>query len=173
MFYCLRHPIREYFVSKVVLASDVVLWLFRLPVLLRIHPIPVLFERLARSEDRGIVTRMNLDNAVGIVTRVSNLRLFRSRFFPKHCLRQSLALYRTLSRMGYPVEIHFGAMKDETGFQGHSWVTLEGEAVADTARSGTFKVVYSYPSARSVSASSDRNELRESKNEHQFNGGQK
>jgi Transglutaminase-like superfamily len=168
MIHCVSHPIRERFVSKVVLALDVVLWLFRLPVLLRIHAMPVLLERLARSEDRGVTTRMNLDDAVEIVARACNLRLFRSRFFPKHCLRQSLTLYRTLSRMGHPVQIHFGVMKDETGLQGHSWVTVEGEAVADTGRSKIFKTVYSYPSARSVSACSDHAELKRSKNEHQF-----
>ena len=52
--------------------------------------------------------------------------------------------------MGYPVEIHFGALKDGEDLYGHSWVTMHGEPVADTARSGIFKVVYSYPSARSL-----------------------
>jgi hypothetical protein len=151
MINCLRYPLREHFLSKAVLALHVVSWLFRLPILLRIHTVPVLLERLAPSEDGGTGTRMNLDDAVGIVTRACNLRLFRSRLFPKHCLRQSLALYRTLRRMGYPVQIHFGVIKDEGDFRGHSWVTIGGEAVADTARSGVFKAVYSYPPAGSVS----------------------
>ena len=47
--------------------------------------------------------------------------------------------------MGYPVEIHFGALKDGEDLYGHSWVTMHGEPLADTARSGVFKVVYSYP----------------------------
>ena len=47
--------------------------------------------------------------------------------------------------MGYPVEIHFGVMKDSKNFHGHSWVTMQGEPVADTARNEIFKVVYSYP----------------------------
>jgi hypothetical protein len=47
--------------------------------------------------------------------------------------------------MGYPVEIHFGALKDGEDLYGHSWVTMHGEPLADTARSGVFKVVFSYP----------------------------
>ena len=113
--------------------------------MLRIHTIPILLKRLARSEKHVRKTPMELREAIGIVTRVCNLRVFRSRIFPKLCLRQSLTLYRTLNQMGYPVEIHFGVRKDDKNFQGHSWVTIHGEPVADTARSEIFKVVYSYP----------------------------
>lgn len=92
---------------------------------------------------------MELREVIGIATRVCNLRAFRSRFFPRRCLRQSLALYRTLCQMGYAVEIHFGVMKDSKNFHGHSWVTMQGEPVADTARSDIFRIVYSYPPAGS------------------------
>ena len=51
--------------------------------------------------------------------------------------------------MGYPVEIHFGALKEGEDLYGHSWVTMDGEPLADTARSEVFKVVYSYPIAGS------------------------
>ena len=88
-----------------------------------------------------------------IVTGVCELRLFHSRYFPKRCFRQSLALYRTLSRIGYPAEIHFGAFKEGEGLYGHSWVTLEGKTVADTADSALFKVLYTYPPERSDSLS--------------------
>jgi hypothetical protein len=142
---CLRHPICEHFLAKAVLGSDLLLWLFWLPVVLRIHAIPILLERLGRSEKRVRKLPIELREAIGIVTRVCNLSLFRSRVFPKLCLRQSLALYRTLSQMGYPVEIHFGALKDGEDLYGHSWVTMHGEPLADTARSAIFKVVYSYP----------------------------
>jgi Transglutaminase-like superfamily len=131
--------------SRAALALDLVLWLCWLPVMLRVHTIPKLLNRLARREKHITRTAMGLRDVVGVVTRVSNLRPFRSRFFPKVCLRQSLTLYRTLSQMGYPVEIHFGALKDGKDLYGHSWVTMHGEPLADTARSGIFKVVYSYP----------------------------
>ena len=138
-----RDPIL--FLAKALLALDLVLWLCWLPVMLRVHTIPMLLNRLARSEKHIRRTPMGLRDVVGIVTRICNLRPFRSRFFPKVCLRQSLTLYRTLSQMGYPVEIHFGALKDGEDLYGHSWVTMHGEPLADTARSGVFKVVYSYP----------------------------
>jgi len=131
--------------SKAALATNLVLWLFWLPVILRLHTIPMLLKRLARSEKYIRKTPLELTDVIGIVTRICHLRPFHSRFFPKLCLRQSLALYRTLSRMGYPVEIHFGVMKDSKNFHGHSWVTMQGEPVADTARSEVFRVVYSYP----------------------------
>ena len=114
----LRQPIPERFLSKAVLALDVVLWLFWLPVLLRVHTMPILLERLPRSEKEKARPAVNLNDAIGIVTRICNLRPFRSRVFPKLCLRQSLALYRTLTQMGYPVEIHFGVRKDDNSFPG-------------------------------------------------------
>lgn len=143
----LHDPIR--FLSKALLALDLVLWLIWLPVMLRIHAIPMLFKRLARSKNHIGNRPIELRDAVDIVKRISNLRPFRSRIFPRRCLRQSLALYRTLCQMGYAVEIHFGVMKDGRNFQGHSWVTMQGEHVADTARSDIFKIVYSYPPAES------------------------
>jgi hypothetical protein len=146
----LRHPIREHFLAKAVLGSDLLLWLCWLPVALRVHIIPILLKRLALSEAHVKRTPMELRETIGFVTRVCNLRVFRSRIFPKQCLRQSLALYRTLSQMGYPVEIHFGVKKDDKNFQGHSWVTIHGESVADTAPDGHFKAVYSYPEARAL-----------------------
>ena len=138
------------FLPKALLASDLVLWLCWLPLMLRIQTIPSLLKRLAGSEAHLKKTPMELREAIGIITRVCNLRVFRSRFFPKLCLRQSLTLYRTLKQMGYPVEIHFGVRKDDKNFQGHSWVTMHGEPVADTAPDGLFKVVYSYPQASAL-----------------------
>ena len=43
-----RDPIR--FLSKAVLAWDLVLWLFWLPVMLRIHTVPMLLKRLAEQK---------------------------------------------------------------------------------------------------------------------------
>ena len=135
------HPIE--FLSKAVLALDLVLWLFRLPIVLRTHTLPTLLQRLARSE--RLKTKMPLRDAVGIVTRISNLGPFHSRIFPKRCLRQSLTLYRTLSQMGYPVEIHFGIHKDGEVLKGHSWVTIQGKPIAERAAIEIFTSVYSYP----------------------------
>jgi Transglutaminase-like superfamily len=104
-----------------------------------------------------------MNRAVQIAVRLCQMRLFYLPIFPQLCLRQALALYRVMNQMGYPVEIHFGVIKDEKGFQSHSWVTVEGKAVADTARTGIFKAVYSYSSANALSASSDRSGIKEIK----------
>src|SRR5262245_34991591 len=160
MISCLLHPVREHSLSKAVLASNLILWFFWLPVMLRIHTIPMLLKRLARGEKHVSKRPMQLKDAVGIVTRVCKLRPFCSRFFPKECLRRSLMLFRTLARMGHPVEIHFGVLKDEKNLTGHSWVTIAGQPVADTTRSARFKVVYSYSSPQSVSSDRPNREMK-------------
>jgi len=143
----LRQPRREQLLLKFVLGLDLFLWLCRLPVMLRIYTVRMLVESVAGGQKRAGEMPMEFSDVIGLVTQLCNLRPFRSRFFPKLCLRQSLALYRTLTQMGYPVEIHFGVRKVDNSLAGHSWVTLGGEAVADTAPNGIFKAVYSYPTA--------------------------
>jgi hypothetical protein len=152
----LRHPLREQLLPKLVLGLDLFLWLCRLPVVLRIHTVRMLLETVARGRRRGGEMPMELSDVVGLVTQLCNLRPFRSRFFPKLCLRQSLALYRTLTQMGYPVEIHFGVRKDDKTLSGHSWVTMEGKPVADTTYSGIFKAVYSHTSIGASEATKER-----------------
>jgi hypothetical protein len=91
-----------------------------------------------------------MEEIVGVVLRVCGLRLFHLPIFPKLCLRKSLALYRTLARMGYPVEIHFGVHGKERVLQGHSWVTVQGEPIAERVETEIFKPVYSYSSGSSA-----------------------
>jgi Transglutaminase-like superfamily len=138
----MRYP--SCFLSKALLASDLLLWLFWLPVTLRIRTLPILLKHLARN--KRYKRKMPLKDAVGIVMRLCNLRPFRSRIFPKRCLRQSLTLYRTLSQMGYPVEIHFGVHKDGDDLKGHSWVTIQGKPIVERTGMEIFKSVYSQPS---------------------------
>jgi hypothetical protein len=138
---------RKGFLSKAALALDLVVWLFCLPFIWRFRAIPTLLKRLARDGKPKRKAPIELKDAVGIVTRICNLRPFRSRIFPKRCLRQSLTLYRTLSQMGYSVEIHFGVHKDGDDLQGHSWVTIQGKLVAERSGVEIFKSVYSQPSA--------------------------
>ena len=86
-----------------------------------------------------------MQRLVQLVVRVCHLRLFRAPLFPRACLRQSLALYYVLSRLGYAVTIHFGVHKAEGMLQGHSWVTVQGTPVAEPNPGAMFHVVYSYP----------------------------
>lgn len=155
--------------SELWFALRLGMWLCLLPIFLCVRSLPMLLQHLTPvREQQKRISSIETGRAVRIVVRLCQMRLFYLPIFPRPCLRQALALYRTLNRMGYSVEIHFGVLKDEKNFHGHSWVTMQGEPVADTARSGVFKVVYSYPSDRSVFASSNRRETERSKNEPKF-----
>jgi hypothetical protein len=86
-----------------------------------------------------------LTRAVQIVARICRMRLFQQPVFPRPCLRRALALYSVLSRMGYPVEIHFGVRRDGRDLHGHSWVTLKGEPLGERTPEEPFRAIYSYP----------------------------
>ena len=135
--------------SQLWFAMRLGVWLCTLPLLLRGHSLPILLQRLTSSRGRRTKRgQMELEQAVRIVVRLCQLPLFRGRVFPRACLRQSLALYRVLTGMGYPVTIHFGVRKDEQILHGHSWVTLLGKPVAERTGNEVFTVVYSYPCPR-------------------------
>jgi hypothetical protein len=125
----------------------VALWMCALPVLIRLWSLPVLLARMA-AEGRTAKPRIrawDVDVVVGIVVAVSQLRVFQSQLFLRSCLRRSLTLYRSLTRMGYPARIHFGVRKQGSSFLGHSWVTLYGRPLAETDAPEVFTTVYSYP----------------------------
>jgi Transglutaminase-like superfamily len=139
------------------------IWLCLLPILLRLRALPVILERFTsvrRQPNKR--SPLEMDRAVQIVVRICRLGLFHLPLFPQACLRQSLALYRTLRRMGYSAEIHFGIRKDGKDLRGHSWVTLEGKPVADRTRTGLFAAVYSYPPISRAAISDDTSDLPQS-----------
>jgi hypothetical protein len=70
-----------------------------------------------------------------------------------------LTLYRVLTHMGYPVELHFGVCKAGDDLQGHSWVTIEGKPVAERTGTYLYKTVYSYPSVPYPAISPDKSRL--------------
>jgi hypothetical protein len=80
------------------------------------------------------------------VARLCRRRFFRRPPFPRACLRQALALYYVLTRLGYAVEIHFGIQKAVEVLHGHSWVTVQGEQMAEHAPLDVFSIIYSYAS---------------------------
>jgi hypothetical protein len=118
-------------------------WLCGLPLRLRIYPLPALLDRLALA--RRTHRLLAMDQAVATVVRVCQARLFRLPLFPRPCLRQALALYAVLTRMGYPVAIYFGVRKEGGELHGHSWVTFQGTPVAERTRIDFFTTVYAYP----------------------------
>jgi hypothetical protein len=123
-------------------------WLCRLPVLLRVYTLPALLQRLTPAGRQQARSRaLEMDQAVRVVMWVCHLRPFRGPLFPRVCLRQALALYYVLTRLGYPAEIYFGVYKDKKEFHGHSWVTVQGKPIAERTPPEVFRVVYSYPAA--------------------------
>lgn len=118
-----------------------------LPLQMRSASLPVLLQRMtARPPSRGVqLTSLSVERVSRVVPRICQNRLFRTELFPRACVRQSLALYRTLTGLGYPVVIHFGVRKDGDTVTGHSWVTLDGQVIAERPSDGKFEPVYSYP----------------------------
>jgi hypothetical protein len=83
---------------------------------------------------------------------VCRLWLFRGPRFPQLCLRQALALYDTLSRLGYPVTIQVGVAKVGGVLQGHSWMTIGGTPLGEPDPTRRFTVIYAYPAATAQEA---------------------
>jgi hypothetical protein len=123
-------------------------WLLGLPIRLRRQSLPRLLDRLAVVKGQlSSDSPQEMDRMVRLIVWVCRLRCFRLSLFPRPCLRQALALYYTLRRMGYPVTIHFGVHKAEEVLHGHSWVTVQGQVVAESMPVEAFHEVYSHPPA--------------------------
>ena len=147
-------------ISECWFALRLGIWICLLPIILRFRSLPELLKRNSLVQKRaGSRNPLEMERALSIVAWLCRLRIFRLPWFPRACLRQSLALYRVLTRMGYPVEIHFGIHKDREILQGHSWVTLQGRPIADGTRTEVFKLVYSYPRAQYKSELDETNWL--------------
>jgi hypothetical protein len=132
--------------SSVWLAVRLSIWLSTLPVRLRIYGLPALLHRLTPARRRALRRQARgFDQAVRVITWVCQRRVFCLPIFPRPCLRQALALYRTLTRLGHPATIHFGVVKRGDGLHGHSWVTVQGTPIAEDRPTEVFHVVYAYP----------------------------
>ena len=124
-------------------AARVGVWLCRTAVSVRSDSLPALCRKASASRPIS-AGRLDLARVVAIVVRVCQLPLFSVPCFPRPCLRQSLALYRELTRMGYPATIHFGVRRDGSELAGHSWVTVNGVPVAEPRSISSLAVTYSY-----------------------------
>ena len=135
--------------SRYWLAVRAGVCLCMLPLLLRVFSLRVLLEHLAsKNEVKTYRPPSDLQDTIRVVVRLCQLRAFRTRLFPRTCLRQSIVLFRLLGRLGYPVRIHFGVRKQGVQLKGHSWVTLNGEPLAERIPLQSFAAVYSYPVTR-------------------------
>lgn len=52
-----------------------------------------------------------------------------SRYVPATCLSRALSAQVLLARRGYPVLLHFGAVKEGERFLAHAWLESEGQVV--------------------------------------------
>lgn len=84
------------------------------------------------------------------IVRLSLLLLNRNRFFLKNsCLKRSLLLYYFLRKHGVNVQIHFGIKKHDDRLNGHSWLTQDGNLLADHEQHRrAFTEVLSFPTAK-------------------------
>jgi Transglutaminase-like superfamily len=139
--------------SQYWLAARVGLFLCSLPLRLRRQRLPILLERLATRGSVDSEDSMDPRRVAELVRRVSRLRFFGLPIFPRECLRQSLATFSFLSRMGYPVEIYFGIRRDGNELGGHSWVVLDGRTLGEREPGNDFRTIFSY------GADSDRSTL--------------
>jgi hypothetical protein len=117
---------------------------------MRLHrlPLPAFLAHLTPTGGRqSHCSPRDLEGVVRLVVRMCRLRLCRLPLFPSVCLRQALALYYTLTRLGYAVIIHFGVRKMGEVLYGHSWITVRGHPVAEPAPEEIFQLVYTYPPA--------------------------
>ena len=101
--------------------------------------------RYASARARFSARRLEAPRVIAIVCRVCRARLFSLPIFPRACMRRSLALYRELTRMGYPATIHFGVRRLGTELAGHSWVTLAGVPIGEPHPLELLSIAYSYP----------------------------
>lgn len=145
------------------LALQMGIWLCWLPVRLHRHS---LTELLARPTPQTAPVDKPLsrqaERTVGVVVRLCRQRFFDLTYFPRPCLRRSLALYHVLTNLGYPAVIHFGVHKTGGELQGHSWITVQGKLVAEADPSAIYREVYSYSSSMKGMALQDLGEFDDS-----------
>lgn len=75
-------------------------------------------------------------------------------FSDKRCLPRSLTLYHFARQCGFPVRLHCGVRKTETGgLDGHAWLSLDGEVFRELDdRADSFTVTFSYPEGNAPDA---------------------
>ena len=116
-----------------------------LPVLLRLFSLPAILEHFGRKPVKAYQGSLDLHDAVAVIARVCHVGMFRTRVFPRACLRRSMVLYCLLNRLGYPVRIHLGVRRGRARLEGHSWITLDGQFLAEPVLPDSYVNVYSYP----------------------------
>ena len=85
------------------------------------------------APESGLGRPMDPETASSRVLRVAQVVAMASRHTPtpNSCLHRSLALWWLLRRRGFDGHLHFGARKQQNGFEAHAWVEHNGVVVFD------------------------------------------
>jgi hypothetical protein len=115
------------------------------PLLLRVYSLDRFLGLITPSPKchDGSISQLAVDRIIGLGV----LLLKRNRLFLRNtCLKRSLLLYYFLRKNGIEVKIHFGVQKRAGYLAGHSWLTRNGNLLADEGRFGeAFTPIASYP----------------------------
>lgn len=107
-------------VAVVALWIQLAIWTLKLPRILDI----------IESKPRKPDIMNSTEEMVGIITRISNWKLFVIR---RNCLKKNLLYYYFLVTTGVTqLTLHVGVRKPDEGIDGHCWLTLRGEVYQDS-----------------------------------------
>ena len=90
-----------------------------------------LLRRLAPQSDHAVST--DPETASARVLQIARVVAMASRHTPtpNSCLHRSLALWWLLRRRRFDSHLHFGARRQQSGFEAHAWVEHNGVVVFD------------------------------------------
>ena len=99
-------------------------WRLALPVLRRVLPLRTLV---------GLMQRTNINSSAARADAVRFLAARGGRIaVSRNCLERSLVLYRFFTEAGVGPTLVLGATEGPSGVDGHAWVEVDGEPVADS-----------------------------------------
>jgi hypothetical protein len=102
-------------------------WRVTLPLLKYVTPLPVLVRFMALTPRPGSLDTKRRQRMRAIRQLLEGGRIVIS----ANCLERSLVLYRFLSEVGAAPELVMGMSKKSARLAGHTWIQVEGCALAD------------------------------------------
>jgi len=106
------------------------------------QPLPALLAQARVAPGFAARTGLDYDTVREIVRRVCAHRVFRSRIFPRGCLRYALTLHHIGTQTGYPMQFQIGVAKDGDTFIAHSWASRCEEDLTTSGEPGRLIVLY-------------------------------
>lgn len=116
--------------------------LLSLPIAYRQQSLAELLLRLEKSRSCDTLPP---DRVARIIGRIASLRLFRTRFFPRICLRRALTGFALLSGGRWNPVFVIGVHSTHGGLSAHSWIEIDGAPLEERKSVEAFSVIYTYP----------------------------